>query len=126
MAAARYVLHIPAQDELRRPLRLHEAVHAHLEGLGAQPVQSTPGVPYYQVSGWAEDTPEWDSMAKQAGTQAAELANVPVIHVTKEGAKPAAWQMSNPQYLGGYGAHDSALAPSLITSIHSSLKNQFR
>lgn len=121
MAAAKYTIHIPAQDELGRPLRLHEAVHTHLGNLGAQPVQIHQGTPYHTVTGWAEDTPEWDSTAKQIGVHAGEVANVPVVHVTKEGDKSAAWQMSNSNYRPGVGADENALAPIPMHSIHTQI-----
>jgi hypothetical protein len=78
------------------------------------------------VSAWAEDTPEWDSKAKQAGTLAAELANVPFIHVTKEGDKPAKWAMANNSYIPGAGANESALALGpAVTGIHAALLQAF-
>lgn len=110
MASARYTVHVPAVDELGNPLRLHEAVHEHLTNSKGAPVQTTHGRPSHAVSAWAEDIPEWDSLAKQTGTLAAELANVPVVHVTKEADKPATWEMANTQYVPGAGADQSALA----------------
>ncbi len=124
MPAAKYVIHVPAQDELGRPLRLHEAVHNHLGNLGAKPVQIHQGTPYHTVTGWAEDTPEWDSTAKQTGVFAGEVANVPAVHVTKEGDKSAAWEMANPHYQTGLGAEDYALAPNPLHSIHAQLACQ--
>lgn len=111
MAAAKYTIHVPSYDELGQPLRIHEAVHQHLGTLGGKPVQIHEGTPYHTVSTWAEESPEWDGRAKQLGVHAGELANVPSVHVTKEGAKPAAWEMSNAQYRPGIGAESSALAP---------------
>lgn len=123
MASARYTVHVPAQDELGRPLRLHDAVHQHMINHGAEPVQIHQGYPAHTVSGWADDIPEWDGKAKQIGTLAGELANVPVIHVTKEGDKPANWAMSNPHYQSGQGADPVALDPkeSFPLSLHNQL-----
>lgn len=121
MASAKYTVHVPAKDELGRPLRLHEAVHEHLVNQGGAPVQTQHGTPAHTVSAWAEDTPEWDGFAKQTGTLTAELAGVPVVHVTKEGDKPAAWQMSNTNYQPEVGADNSALAPTLVSGIHASI-----
>lgn len=122
MAAAKYTIHVPTQDELGRPLRLHDAVHQHLINNKAAPVQTHHGTPSHTVSGWAEDTPEWDSLAKQTGTLAAELANVPAIHVTKEGDKPASWTMANNGYQPEMGADELALAHSLApTGIHAAI-----
>lgn len=122
MAAARYTIHVPTTDELNQPLRLHEAVHQHLINNRAAPVQTHHGTPSHTVSGWAEDTPEWDSLAKQTGTLAAELANVPAVHVTKEGDKPASWAMANNGYVPGAGADQSALSyTSPVTGVHASM-----
>jgi hypothetical protein len=118
MAAARYTIHLPGADELGQPLRLHEAVYQRFKDLGGQPTTIHRGEPHHIVTTWAEDTPEWDSQAKQLGTLAGELANVPSVHVTKEGDKPAAWEMANNSYQPGEGAEDVALAH---TSIHSKL-----
>lgn len=122
MAAARYTVHVPTTDELGNPLRLHDAVHQHLVQHRGEPVQTQHGTPTHAVSAWAEDIPEWDSLAKQTGTLAAEMANVPVVHVTKEGTKPATWAMSNNHYIPGAGADQSALALSAPTGIHSAIK----
>lgn len=103
-------------------MRLHEAVHQHLVNSRGAPVQTTHGTPSHAVSAWAQDTPEWDSLAKQTGTLASELANVPIVHVTKEGDKPASWTMANNSYVPGAGADQTALAlgPS-VTGIHAAL-----
>lgn len=121
MAASKYTIHVPAQDEFGRHLRLHEAVRDHLGRLGAEPVHMHQGTPSHSVIGWAEDTPEWDSTAKQTGVFAGEIANVPVVHVTKEGDKPAAWTMRNPHYQQGAGADPLALAPAPLHSVHAKL-----
>lgn len=121
MASAKYTVYVPAQDELGQPLRLHDAVHRHLINQGGAPVQTHHGTPAHTVSAWAEDTPEWDSLAKQTGTLAAELAGVPLVHVTKEGDKPAAWQMANTGYQPEMGADRSAIAPTLVTGVHASI-----
>ena len=122
MAAARYTIHVPQADELGQPLRLHEAVHQHLLNHRAAPVQTTHGTPSHMVSAWAEDNPEWDSTAKQTGTLAAELANVPAVHVTKEGDKAASWEMGNTHYVPGVGADPTALAVGPTpTGVHAAL-----
>lgn len=122
MAAARYTIHVPATDELGQPLYLHKAVHQHLVNNRGAPVQTTHGTPSHSVSAWAQDTPEWDSLAKQTGTLASELANVPVVHVTKEGDKPASWTMANNSYIPGAGADQTALALGpLVTGVHAAL-----
>lgn len=118
MAAAKYTIHVPASDELGQPLHLHEAVYHRLGELGAKPVTQHRGHPYHTVTAWAEDTPEWDGMAKQLGTLTGGLANVPSVHVTKEGDKAAAWEMANNQYRPQEGADPLAVAP---TSIHTQL-----
>lgn len=103
-------------------MRLHEAVHEHLVNSKGSPVQTHHGTPAHSVSAWAEDTPEWDSLAKQTGTLAAELANVPAVHVTKSGDKPAVWEMANNGYVPGAGAEQSALAyVAPVTGIHAAL-----
>lgn len=120
MAAARYTVHVPTTDELGQPLRLHEAVHQHFVNNRGAPVQTTHGTPSHAVSAWAQDTPEWDSKAKQTGTLSAELANVPIVHVTKEGDKPASWTMANNAYIPGAGADQTALALNLPpTGVHA-------
>lgn len=124
MPSAKYTIHVPAKDELGQPLQLHQAVHQHLLNQGGKPVNTHPGIPHHTVTAWAEDTPEWDSLAKQTGTLAAELANVPVIHVTKEGDKPAAWQMTNNSYEPEMGADPSILTPTLIPSVHAALTRE--
>lgn len=121
MASAKYTIHVPARDELGQPLQLHRAVHQHLLNQGGSPVQTHHGTPAHTVSAWAEDTPEWDGLAKQTGTLAAELAGVPLVHVTKEGDKPGAWQMANNGYQPEMGADPSALTPTLVTGIHAAL-----
>lgn len=122
MAAARYTIHVPTTDELGHPLKLHEAVHQHLVNHRGAPVQTQHGSPTHAVSAWAEDIPEWDSLAKQTGTLAAEMANVPVVHVTKEGTKPSTWEMANTHYIPGAGADQSALALSAPTGVHAAIK----
>lgn len=121
MAAAKYTIHVPSHDELGQPLRLHEAVRKHFDSLGADAVQLHLGSPSHTVAGWVEDTPEWDSRAKQIGTQAGEVANVPVVHVTKEGDKSASWQMHNPHYRAGEGGNPSAVTMPIPSSIHAQL-----
>ena len=117
MAAAHYTIHVPTQDELGRPLRLHEAVHEHLDSHGGAPVQTHYGQPHNTVHVWAEDTPEWDGLAKQTGTLAAELANVPIVHVTKEGDKPANWEMRHNGYQAMMGADPSALSSKVAPTL---------
>jgi hypothetical protein len=124
MASAHYTIYVPAADELGQPLRLHEAVHQHLLNQGGAPVQTHHGMPSHTVSAWAEDSPAWDSVAKQVGTLAAQQANVPVVHVTKEGDKSAAWEMANNGYQQGVGADPSVLTPTLITGIHAALASR--
>lgn len=122
MASARYTIYVPTKDELGRPLRLHDAVHQHLINYKGSPVQTSHGAPFHAVSAWAEDVPEWDSLAKQTGTLAAELANVPAVHVTKEGDKPAKWAMANNEYIPYSGADPSALAVNpQPTGVHAAL-----
>jgi hypothetical protein len=122
MAKAKYTVHVPTTDELGQPLRLHEAVHEHLVNSKGTPVQTQHGTPAHAVSAWADDIPEWDSLAKQTGTLAAELANVPAVHVTKEGDKPAAWEMGNTHYVPGAGADQTALALGpQPTGVHAAL-----
>lgn len=122
MAAAKYTIHVPTTDELGQALRLHEAVHQHLVNNRGVPVQTHHGTPAHTVSAWADDTPEWDSLAKQTGTLTAELANVPAVHVTKEGDKPAAWEMANNGYVPGAGADETALAfTAPVTGVHAAL-----
>lgn len=110
MPAAKYTFHVPAQDELGSPLKIHNAVHQHLQNIGMENPVLYKGEPHHSVSAWAEDTPEWDSTAKQVGAYAAELANVPQVHVTKEGGKTAAnWPIGNNLYRPGEGAEQGAL-----------------
>jgi hypothetical protein len=121
MAAARYTVHVPTTDELGNPLRIHEDVHQHFVQHKGAPVQTQHGTPTHAVSAWAEDIPEWDSLAKQTGTIAAEKANVPVVHVTKEGDKPASWAMANNHYVPGAGAEEDSLALSAPTGVHAAI-----
>lgn len=94
-----------------------------MRNLGAEPIQLHKGSPAHTVTGWAEDTPEWDSRAKQVATQAGAVANVPIVHVTKEGDKSATWTMNNPKYEMGAGGDPSALAPTTYPSIHAQLRD---
>lgn len=111
MPAAKYTFHIPTQDEQGQPLKVHNAVHQHLINLGMENPILYKGEPHHSVSAWAEDTPEWDSTAKQIGAYAGEIANVPSTFVTKEGGKaPANWPINNNLYRPGEGAEQSALA----------------
>lgn len=121
MASAKYTVHVPTTDELGQPLNIHEKVHAHFVGHGGAPVQTQHGDPTHAVSAWAEDLPEWDSLAKQTGTLAAEKANVPAVHVTKEGDKPATWEMGNTHYVPGAGAEEENLALSAPTGVHAAI-----
>lgn len=122
MAAARYTVHVPTTDELGNPLKVHEMIHEHFVNNKGAPVQTQHGTPTHAVTAWAEDTPEWDSLAKQTGTLAAKGANVPIVHVTKEGDKPATWEMANTHYVPGAGAEQDALALSAPTGVHAAIK----
>lgn len=109
MAQAKYTIHVPAQDEHGNALRLHDAVHTHLNNLGGH-ASYVEGHPTHAVAAWAEDHPEWDSHAKQTGAFAGEIANVPSVQVTKEGTDAASWHIANPLYRPGEPAEQSALA----------------
>lgn len=110
MPAAKYTIHVPAADEMGNPLRVHDAVHQHLLNLGHETPTVHPGSPFHHVSTWAEESPEMDSMMKQIGTQAADVCNVPILHVTKEGANTARWPMKNHMYAPGFPADQSSFA----------------
>lgn len=110
MAAARYTWHLPAQDELGNPLRVHTAVQRHVGDIGFQTPVTYAGDPYHTVEAWGEDHPENDSTAKQIGAYAGEIANVPSIHVTKTGDKTASWPIPNPLYRPAEGAENCAVA----------------
>lgn len=122
MASAKYTVHVPARDELGQPLRLHDAVHQHLLDIGMENPILYKGEPHHSVSAWAEDTPEWDSTAKQIGAYTGEIANVPNVFVTKEGGKASAnWPIANNLYRPNEGAEQMALAPMTPSSIHQDL-----
>lgn len=122
MSKAKYTIYVPTTDELGQPLRLHNDVHDELLTHRGAPVQTQHGTPTHAVSAWADDTPEWDSLAKQMGTLASEKANVPAVHVTKEADKPAAWEMANTHYVPGAGGSEDALAfGSAPTGVHAAL-----
>lgn len=110
MAAAKYTVHVPKHDAQGNPLRVHKAVHKHLESLGAHSTVHE-GHPTHSVTAWAEDLPEWDSHAKQAGAHVGEIANVPSVMVTKEGKNPAKWHIANPLHRHGDPADPAAIAP---------------
>lgn len=126
MAAARYTVHVPAEDEHGNPLRLHEAVHQHLNRLGGH-ASFQEGWPTHSVTAWAEDMPEWDSTAKQTGAYAGELANVPSVMVTKEGKTPAMWHIANPLYRPGEPAEQPALAnePNINTILMQNPEDEY-
>jgi hypothetical protein len=110
MATAKYTVHVPAADQFDQPLKLHHAVHQHLNNIGVDNAVIHEGHPTHSVSAWAEDTPEWDSTMKQLGVYAGEIANVPHVNVSKEGDKGALWAMANPDYQEGIAAEQGALA----------------
>jgi hypothetical protein len=117
MAAAKYTVHVPAADEFGQPLKLHRAVHKHMNDIGFQGATMHEGDPHHAVTGWAEDCPEMDSTAKQIGAYTGEIANVPHIFVTKEGDKSANWPVVNPHYEQGYPAEQGALDEPNISEI---------
>jgi hypothetical protein len=125
MAAAKYTIHVPAVDQFNQPLKIHHAVRQHLNNLGIDNATLHEGDPTHSVTGWTDDTPEWDSTMKQLGVFAGELANVPTVHVTKEGDKPATWPMANPDYQEGIAAEQCAIAgePN-ISTIHNQSEHE--
>lgn len=111
MASAKYTFHVPAKDELGQPLKVHQAVHQHLNNIGMENPVMYEGNPHHSITAWGEDTPEWDSTAKQIGAYASEIANVPSLYVSKEGGKgPANWAINNNLYRPNEGAEQMALA----------------
>lgn len=115
---AKYSLLIPANDELGQPLRVAEAVYHHLVmDLGVTAATIHRGFPYDTLVAWAEESPEMDSTFKQLGVYVGEVANVPVVTVTKAGKQTAAWSMRNPHYRPQTGGEASAVTQAPVAGI---------
>lgn len=108
---AQYCIHVPTHDELSNRLRVHHAVHQHLLSQGHAHPTINEGYPYHQVTTWAEESPEMDSRMKQIGQQAAQVANVPRLWVSRQGKAPAHWELHNKHYVPGEGARLASFVP---------------
>jgi len=52
-----------------------------------------------------------DSRMKQIGQQAAQVANVPRLWVSRQGKAPAHWELHNKHYVPGEGARLASFVP---------------
>lgn len=97
MAKARYEIHVPNHARQVTIAAHHYLTSGPIRGINHATIHY--GHPHDSLVVTGDESPELDSHMKQTGTFIGDVANAPLIDVTKQGKNIAHWPMANPHYV---------------------------